>query len=240
MGSVAGGGSTHYIRRRAWLWQQRARRIIPANVAIARLWDETVKLYDSERSGNCHKIRLFLSLTGTPYELESVDMVAGEHKSPAYLRLNPRGQVPVLEDDGNVIWDSTAILVYLARKLEREDLLPIDARGMAAVTQWLALAQNEVQYGLARARAILRFRRNWNLEETQAAGRIALSVLDARLADHRWLALDRLTLADISCYPYAALAPEGGIDLEPFPAVRAWIDRIAALPGHAPLPGRVQ
>jgi glutathione S-transferase len=106
------------------------------------------------------------------------------------------------------------------------------------VTQWLALAQNEILYGLARSRAVLLFKRPWNLEETQAAGRVALSVLEARLAAHSWLALDRLTLADIACYPYAALAPEGGIALDSYPAARAWITRIGALPGYVPLPGR--
>jgi glutathione S-transferase len=199
---------------------------------------EAVKLYDSERSGNCYKVRLLLSLTDRPFARIGVDLVAGENQTAAYRRLNPRGQVPVLEDDGIVLWDSTAILVYLARKLGREDLLPLDPPGMAEVTQWLALAQNEILYGLARSRAVLRFKRPWNLAETQAAGRTALAVLDQRLAAHPWLALDRLTLADIACYPYAALAPEGGIELDPYPAVRAWIDRIAALPGHSPLPGR--
>jgi glutathione S-transferase len=205
---------------------------------MARPLDAMVKLYDSERSGNCYKIRLFLSLTQTPFDTVTVDMVSGQHKSPAFRGMNPRGQVPVLDDDGFLIWDSTAILVYLARKVGREDLLPIDARGMAQVTQWLALAQNEGLYGLARSRAVLRFNRSWNLGETQAAGRVALSVMNEQLASHPWLALDRLTLGDIACYPYAALAPEGGIDLEPYPAVRAWLDRMAALPGHAPLPGR--
>lgn len=197
-----------------------------------------MKLYDSERSGNCYKIRLLLALTSTPYERIGVDLVGGENQTPAYRRLNPRGQVPVLEDGRAVIWDSTAILVYLARKLGREDLLPLDPPDMAEVTQWLALAQNEILYGLARSRAVLRFKRPWNLAETQAAGRTALEVLDGRLGRHPWLALDRLTLADIACYPYAALAPEGGIELDPYSAVRAWLDRVAALPGHVPLPGR--
>lgn len=195
-----------------------------------------MKLYDAERSGNCHKIRLLLSLTGTPYERIAVDLAVGEQRTAAYRQLNPRGQVPVLDDGGTVIWDSTAILVYLARRLGREDLLPLDAPGMAAIMQWLALAQNEILYGLARARAVLRFGRVADLAEAQAAGRAALAVLEERLAVHPWLALDRLTLADIACYPYAALAPEGDIGLEPYPAVSAWMERIAALPGHAPLP----
>ncbi len=195
-----------------------------------------MKLYDAERSGNCHKIRFMLSLTGTPYERIAVDLAAGDQRTAAYRQLNPRAQVPVLDDGGTVIWDSTAILVYLARRLEREDLLPLDSSGMAAVMQWLGLAQNEILYGLARARAVMRFGRVANLAEAQSAGRTALAVLEGRLAASPWLALERLTLADIACYPYAALAPEGGIELEPYPAVRAWIDRVAALPGHAPLP----
>jgi glutathione S-transferase len=195
-----------------------------------------VKLYDAERSGNCYKIRLTLSLTGTPYERVAVNLAAGEQQTAAFRRLNPRGQVPVLDDRGTVIWDSTAILIYLARRLGREDLLPLDATGMARVMQWLALAQNEILYGLARARAVLCFRRSWNLDEAQAAGRAALAVLNERLGAHPWLALERLTLADIACYPYAALALEGGIELAPYAAVRGWIDRVAALPGHVPLP----
>jgi glutathione S-transferase len=197
-----------------------------------------VKLYDSERSGNCYKVRLLLSLTGTACERVDVDLVRGEHQTTAYRSLNPRGQVPVLEDGGTVIWDSSAILVYLARKLGREDLLPLDPAGMAEVMQWLALAQNEILYGLARSRAVLRFNRRWNLAETRAAGRTALAVLEGRLAARGWLALDRLTLADIACYPYTALAPEGGVELDPYPAVRAWIDHMAALPGHVRLPAR--
>jgi glutathione S-transferase len=221
------------------LWREGRRRIIrESRPASGDPGEETVRLHDSERSGNCYKIRLLLSLAGIAFETVVVDMAAGEHKQSAFLGMNPRGQVPLLEDDGLVIWDSTAILVYLARKAEREDLLPLDPAGMAEVTQWLALAQNEILYGLARSRAVLLFKRPWNLQETQAAGRVALAVLEARLATHPWLALDRLTLADIACYPYAALAPEGGIALDPYPAVQAWIDRLGALPGHVPLPGR--
>lgn len=234
---MAGDGSPHYSRRSALVVAAGSDADNAGNRRGGAAAEGSVKLYDSERSGNCYKIRLLLALTGTPCERIGVDLVAGEHQTGAYLRLNPRGQVPVLEDDGAVIWDSTAILVYLARKLDREDLLPLDPLGMAAVTQWLALAQNEILYGLARSRAVLRFGRPWNLAETQAAGRSALAVLDERLASHRWLALDRPTLADIACYPYAALAPEGGIALDPYPAVRTWFDRIAALPGHVPLPG---
>jgi glutathione S-transferase len=188
----------------------------------------------TERSGNAYKARLLLSMLGIAYEPVPVDLAHGEHRQPPFLRLNPRGQVPVLDDEGRVYWDSTAILVYIARKAGAEAWLPLDADGMAEVMQWLALAQNEIRYGLQAAYVILAYRRPGHLEESQALGRVALQVLEGRLGAHDWLALDRPTIADLACYPYAASAPEARIPLEPYPAVTGWIRRIEALPGWFP------
>lgn len=196
-----------------------------------------MKLYDRDVSGNCYKVRLLLALLGLPYEKVNVNFDANEQRRPEFLKLNPRGQVPVLEDGGRVLWDSTAILVYLARRYGGDRWFPDDPWGMAEVTQWLALAQNEVLFGLARARAIKLFNRPGNLEEFQKMGSRALAVLDERLAVHDWLALDRCTIGDIACYPYVALAPLGGVSLEPYPAVGTWIGRIQALPGYVGMPG---
>ncbi len=196
-----------------------------------------MKLYDRDISGNAYKARLLLALLNLPYERVNVDLPGGENRKPEFLRLNPRGQIPVLEDDGRVFWDSTAILVYLARRYGGEQWLPTDPAAMAEVMQWLALAQNEILYGLARARAINLFKRPWNLEEAQAAGRRALDVLQERLAGHQWLALERPTIADVACFPYAALAPEGGVSLQDYPAVRSWISRVQQLPGYEGMPG---
>lgn len=196
-----------------------------------------MKLYDVSASGNCYKIRLLLSLLGKGYESVPIDFSKGDHLSPSFQLLNPRGQVPVLEDEGVVIWDSTAILVYLARCYGGESWLPLDAKELAFVTQWLAVAQNEILYGLARARAVLRLKRPWNLQECQKIGLDILKVLDNHLSQHRWLALDRVTIADIACFPYVALAPEGGVPLEDYPAVLQWISRIKALPGYQGMPG---
>jgi len=196
-----------------------------------------VKLYDRDISGNAYKARLLLALLNLPYERVNVDLPGGENRKPEFLRLNPRGQIPVIEDDGLVFWDSTAILVYLARRYGGEQWLPTDPAAMAEVMQWLALAQNEILYGLARARAINLFKRPWNLEEAQAAGRRALDVLQERLAGHQWLALERPTIADVACFPYAALAPEGGVSLQDYPAVRSWISRVQQLPGYEGMPG---
>lgn len=196
-----------------------------------------MKLYDFELSGNAYKVRLLLSLLELRYERVPVDLRAGEQRQAAFLKLNPRGQVPTLDDDGTVVWDSLAILVYLARRYGGEKWLPLAAEPMAEVMQWLAVMENEMLFGLARARVICKFKRPGNLDEAQELGRKGLGVLEQRLATHPWLALDRLTIADIACFPYVALAPEGEISLDGNPAVRGWIDRIKALPGFVAMPG---
>lgn len=196
-----------------------------------------MKLYDFELSGNAYRVRLMLSLLGLKAELQSVNLPQGEQRQDWFLRLNPRGQVPVLDDDGTVIWDSLAILVYLARKYGGERWLPSDARSLAEVMQWLAVMENEILYGLGRARVIVKFKLPGNLEEVQALGKRGLSVLEAQLSKHDWLALERFTIADVGCFPYVALAAEGQIVLDPYPAVQKWIERIKKQPGFVPMPG---
>jgi glutathione S-transferase len=190
-----------------------------------------VKLYMTGRSGNSYKARLLLALLGVPYEKVLVDLHGGEHKRPAFLALNPRGQVPVLEDGGEYFWDSTAVLVYIARKHGGEKWLPTDPSGMGRVMQWMALAQNEINYGLKAARVMLTYDRPGHLAEFQAHGREGLAVLEGRLSRNDWLAADRPTIADLACYPYTATAPEGGVPIDDYPSINAWIARIEALPG---------
>ena len=220
-----------------------------------------IKLYDRQRSGNCYRARLMLALLGIQYERIPVNTAGGasifgqsqlglpghpdqrrldggaaqvSNRSASFLKMNPRGQVPVLDDDGRVIWDSTAILVYLARKFGGESWLPLDAAGEAEVVQWLVLAQNELLYGLARCRGIIEMGRPGTLAECQALGRAGLAVMEHRLRDHDWLALDRRTIADIACFPYVALAPQLGVALDKdFPAVDRWTERVKGLPMFA-------
>lgn len=196
-----------------------------------------MKLYDMELSGNCYKIRLFCALLGLEYEKIPVDLWQGQHKSAAFLQLNPRGQIPVLEDDGALIWDSSAILVYLARQYGDEHWLPLAPKPMAAVMQWLSVSQNELLYGLARARAALKFKRPWDIEQCQAHGKQGLAVLEQQLSANPWLVGDQPTIADIACYAYIVLAPEAGIDLADFPAIRAWTKRMQALSGYLGMAG---
>lgn len=197
-----------------------------------------MKLYDLELSGNCYKVRLLFALLGIDYECYGVDFRDGhEHKSDAYLAMNPRGQVPVLTDGDVTVWDSQAILAYVARKHGGDDWLPTDAAGLAEVMQWLAVSENEVLFGLALARAIKIFGRAGNLEQVQGLGRKGLDVLEGRLENHDWLALDRPTIADLACYPYVALAPAGEIEIDEYVAIGGWISRIQALPGYIGMPG---
>jgi len=195
-----------------------------------------LQLYNRERSGNCYKARLMLALLGLEYQKIAVHRVDKTRNilPPDFEKLNPLRQLPVLVDDGNPYWGTIAILVYLARKHGGESWLPLDAAGEAEVTQWLALAQNEIFYGLGRARSMraLRWHGYGTLDEAHAIAQVALNALEGRLAGHDWLVLDRLTIADVACYSYTVFAPEGGISLKPYPAVRAWLARIGALPRY--------
>ncbi len=196
-----------------------------------------MKLYDISLSGNCYKIRLFLSLLDKEYEIMPINATAGDNRTAAFLKINPRGQVPVLDDHGVIVWDSTAILMYLARRYADEGWLPLDAEKLAIVGQWLAVAQNEILYGLARARAMILFKRAGDMQEYQTMGTGILEVMEKHLENRHWLALDHVTIADIACFPYVALAPDAGITLEHYPAIRAWISRIKTLPGYTGMQG---
>lgn len=196
-----------------------------------------MKLYNLSLSGNCYKVRLFAALAGIDVDIVDVDFLGGEHKRPPLIDLNPWGEIPVLVDGEVVLRDSQAILVYLARKYAGESWLPGDPAGMAEVVQWLSTAANEVQNGPASARLIDKF--GYSLDKADTLRRAAriLPLLEGRLARHPWLALGRPSIADCAVFPYVALAPEGGVDLTPYPAILAWIERVKGLPGFLSMPG---
>lgn len=196
-----------------------------------------IKLFDYELSGNCYKVRLMLLLLGLEHEIVPVNFMEGEHKSPSFLKLNPLGQVPVLIDGDLVIHDSQAILVYLARRYSGEKWLPIEAESMGQVMQWLSIAANEIQHGPATARLHFVFNLKTDLELAQKRADVILKFLDKHLQKQNWLELNRPTIADVACYPYVGLAPEGGISLKAYPNVVAWIDRIKKLEGYVSMPG---
>lgn len=193
-----------------------------------------MKLYHHPLSGHAHRARLFLSLLGMPHEAVEVDLKAGGHKRPEFLALNPFGQVPVLDDDGTVVSDSNAILVYVARKLGRTDWLPDDAEGEAAVQRWLSVAAGELAYGPAAARLVTVFGATFSPEEVIGRAHTLLGRLEAHLTGREWLVGERPTIADVALYSYLARAPEGNVDLTGYPTVNAYLRRIEALPGFVP------
>jgi len=194
-----------------------------------------LKLYDMELSGNCYKVRLFLSLLDEEYDRIAVNLSAGENMSEKFKTLNPRCEIPVLVDDQTVIWDSHAILAYLARKQEIDTWFPTTPTGIARTGQWLAVATNEIQYGLAAARACIKFGRTGNLEELQKTGDSALKLIDAQLSDTEWLTGEHITIADLACYPYVSCAEDGGVRLAGYNNVSRWFKQIELLNGYIPM-----
>lgn len=195
-----------------------------------------MKLYDLDASGNCYKVRLFAALANIELDIEAVDMASGAHKQPPLLELNPLGQLPILEDGSRVFRDSQAILVYLAGEYGGLAWWPAHPQGQADIVQWLSFAANEVQHSLCNARLVQKF--GYELDHAGALAKSpgVLSLLDAHLEHHDWLAVGRPSIADCAVYPYVVLAPEGGVDLSPYRHVARWINRLEALPGYLPKP----
>lgn len=190
-----------------------------------------MKLYRHPLSGHSHRAQLFLSLLGVPHELIDVDLKARAHKAPDFLALNPFGQVPVLDDEGTVIADSNAILVYLAKKLGRIDWLPEDPAAAAKVQKWLSVAAGDIAFGPAAARLVTVFGANLDAEGAISRAHRVLAQIDAELAGHDFLLGARPTIADVALYSYVSAAPEGNVDLSDYAHVRAWLSRIERLPG---------
>ena len=199
-----------------------------------------ITLYEFALSGNCHKIRLMLSLLGQEYRSVAVNGQQKEHKSAAFLNKNPFGQVPLLEDGDIVIRDSQAILVYLARTYGAEHWLPQAPAAMAKVIAWLSTAANEVTRGPNTLRLHQKFGRPINQLEAELICESLLDVLQTQFNQQDWLVGGHVSIADIAIYPYIALAPEGDVDLSDYPAVTAWLSRVQALPRYVGMPGMWQ
>jgi glutathione S-transferase len=194
-----------------------------------------IQLHRMALSGHCHRVELFLSLLGLQYEPVDVDLAKGEHKSPAFLAMNPFGQVPVLRDGDVTLADSNAILVYLEAKYAPGRWLPRDPVGAAQVQRWFSIAAGPVAFGPAAARVVQLFGRSDDCTPLIARAQQLLKVMDGELAQRPWLAGREPTLADIANYSYIAHAPEGNVPLDGYPNVRAWLARVEALPRFVPM-----
>ena len=190
-----------------------------------------IRLHRFALSGHSHRVQLMLSLLKLPCDLVNVHLPAAEHKTPAFLALNAFGQVPVIEDGDVVVADSNAILVYLAATYDNaRRWWPVDTRAQAEVQRWLSAAAGPLASGPAAARAAHVFKRPQNPQYVVIAHSL-FGVMELRLSGHSWLAADHATIADIAMYSYTAHAPEGGIMLDPWPGLQAWLRRVEALPG---------
>ncbi len=193
-----------------------------------------IKLYRHPLSGHAHRAELMLSLLGLATERIDVDLMKGEQKQPAFLALNPFGQVPVI-DDGFVLADSNAILVYLAKRYGAAHWLPEEPGAAAAVQRWLGVAAGPIATGPATARLITVFGAPYDAEAAIAKSHALLDILDAELAQRAYLVGMQPTIADVAGYTYIAHAPEGNVPLDAVPNVRAWLARIEGLVGFVPM-----
>jgi glutathione S-transferase len=207
------------------------------NASLKALPAQPIKLYRVAISGHAHRVELFLSLLGLPFERVEIDLAAKAHKTPAFLAMNAFGQVPVIQDGDVTLADSNAILVYLARRYaqDADAWMPTEPVAAAAVQRWLSVAAGQLAFGPAAARVIQLFKRPDSPDAAIASAHALFAVMEQQLGQSAFLAGSTPTLADIASYSYTAHAPEGNVSLEPYPRLRAWLARIEALPRFVPM-----
>ncbi|MFG1304577.1 glutathione S-transferase family protein [Xanthobacter autotrophicus] len=198
-------------------------------------------LYSTQASGNSYKVRLMLAKLGRPFRLEEVDIFAGENRTPEFLARNPDGRVPLLDLDGRFLAESNAVLFYLA---DGSRFLPADAFDRAETLRWMFFEQHSHEPGIAAARFWLkqvrggRELRTHDVDRWMEEGYAALKVMERHLDGRRFFVGEALTIADMALYAHTHVAEEGDFSLRGFPAVRAWLERVAAEPGHVDMEWR--
>ncbi|HKU17389.1 MAG TPA: glutathione S-transferase family protein [Steroidobacteraceae bacterium] len=199
------------------------------------------RLYDYLPSGNGYKVRLVLKQLALPYELIELDISSGATRTAEFLSKNPNGRIPLLEVPGKgFLPESHAIVAYLA---EGTRLIPTDRFGRACMWQWMCFEQYNLEPNIGTLRFWLKLGRTRaelgeKLVEKKKNGYAALDVLEESLRGREYLAAGHYSLADISLYAYTHVAHEGGFDLAPYPAIRAWCARVESQPQWAPITER--
>jgi len=198
-------------------------------------------VYGDSRSGNCYKIKLLCSQLGIAYQWREVDILAGDTRTAEFLAMNANGKIPLLAlPDGRYLAESNAILAYLA---DGAELAGSDRFLRAAVLQWMFFEQYSHEPNIATSRFIIQYLgnppdRRAALEEKRLGGYKALDVMEQQLGNNTFIAGSEYSIADIALYVYTHVADEGGFDLTDYPAIRAWLDRVRARPGHVPMESR--
>lgn len=202
-----------------------------------------IKLYNYELSGNCYKLRLMMHMLDVAYEVVPIDFYPGrEHKSEAFLAINPLGQLPVLDDDELRLRDAQAILVYLAARYDPvRTWYPVDAAAMGKIAMWLSVADDITRTSSA-ARLHDALGYALDVDAARAGAHALFRMIDEHLSDvemidQYWLATEQPTIADIACFPYLALSHEGGVMRDDYPAIRRWLERVRRLPRFIGMPG---
>lgn len=197
---------------------------------------QPLRLHRFALSGHCHRVELLLALLALPFEAIDVDLAGGEQRSPRFLALNPLGQVPVLESGTFTLADSNAILVYLARS-QGGARFQLDSPALEAEQQrWFSIAAGPLASGAAAARIHHLFGRPLDIQAARRVAHELARMMNEHLTGRDFLLGARLSLADVACYTYTAHAPEGGVSLAEYPALRAWLARIEAQPRFVPMP----
>lgn len=190
-----------------------------------------IKLYRNPLSGHCHRAELMLAFLGLPYETIDLDMANGAHKAPDYLKISPLGQVPAIDDNGFTLSDSNAIIMYLFKKYNDDyEWYPDQPEKAAEVQRWLSIAAGEIAYGPCAVRLVKLFGMDLDYELAKQKTISLFTVLEPLLTNQSFLVGNTITIADIAGYSYISHVPEGGVSLEPYPAIRAWLARIEAHP----------
>ena len=199
-----------------------------------------LKVYGDYNSGNCYKIKLMLHMLGLEYQWFTVDILKGETETPEFLAKNPNGKVPVLElEDGTCLWESNAILNYLA---DGSEFLPTEPRLRTQVLQWQFFEQYSHEPYIAVARFIqfylgLPQARIEEYRALQKRGYKALDVMEQQLARTPYLVGEHYSIADVTLYAYTHVAHQGGFDLAAYPSIQAWLARVASHPRHVTMLG---
>lgn len=194
-----------------------------------------IVLYGFTGSGNCYKPALAMRQLGIPYQWREVDILKGESRTPEFLSRNANGRIPLLEPEpGRYLAESNAMLCFLA---EGSALMPADRWARAKVLEWLFFEQYSHEPFIATIRFWVAIQKSAEANAAKIAdlrpkGYAAMGVMEAQLGKTPYLAGDTYTIADIALYAYTHVADEGGFDLAGYPAVRAWLARVAARPGH--------
>ncbi len=195
-----------------------------------------IKLYRNPKSGHCHRVELLLAFLDLPYETIDLDMANGAHKAPEYLKISPFGKVPAIDDSGYTLSDSNAILVYLVQTYAKgSHWLPEDPKTAAEVQRWLTIAADNIFSGPCSARLVTLFGAQLDHAAAIAKSHDLFKLMETHLNGRNWLAAETITIADIAGYSYIAHAPEGGVDLAPYPNLRAWLNRIEAEDNFVPM-----